>query len=105
MEITDIVQTGVIITGIGVASVLLGISLDIAYATTVRRRQGKDKIENFPLYAQELSKMAKRTMEISEKKGTLRGNLHYMFCEIPTFKAVYNFLTLNNPKYRGLFFN
>ena len=82
--------------------------LGMKYVEGIHKRNKEGKLQNgkLPLYAQELYDSAKRSLKGLDKPfgwGLTRAILHDQFMELPTFKAIYNFVTLNNPEGRSLF--
>ena len=80
--------------------------LSMKYVEGIHKRNKERKLQNskLPLYAQELYDSAKRSIKKLDKPfGFAKMIIHDQFMEIPTFKAIYNYVTLNNPEGRSLF--
>jgi len=84
-----------------------------AYVSWIHKRHREGKLDKLPLYAQELNDSITRSLEridvdfslsevpsLGDRAKTL---FYYEFTEFPTFKALYRFITLDNPEFRSLF--
>jgi len=107
--IGTMVAEGIALTGLAISGIQSRISN--AYISQMHRLKKEGRFNEFPLYAQEIYNASRRSLAEAGETPSLDTSFinklktvsHYQFAEFPTFRALYKFLTVDNPEWRPLF--